>query len=56
MEDSKRSTANPSPANKIKRSKSKSKPMSKEKGREKEYKLGRRKKSTEKPEGRKKSV
>ena len=47
--------ANQSPANKIRRSKSKSRPMSKEKARE--YKLGRRRKSAEKSEGKgKKSV
>ena len=54
-DESKRSTANQSPANRIKRSKSKnSKPVSKEKIKEKEYRLGRRKKSTEKPEPRSK--
>ena len=44
-EEVKRSAAHQSPANRIKRSKSKSsKPVSKEKG--KEYRLGRRKKSS----------
>lgn len=46
-----------SPPNKIKRSKSKNKVMSKEKGKaDKEYKLGKRKKSVEKVEGRKRSL
>ena len=54
-EEAKRSVANQSPANKIRRSKSKSRPMSKEKARE--YKLGRRRKSAEKSENKgKKSV
>jgi hypothetical protein len=54
-DEAKRSIANQSPAARLRRSKSKSRPMSKEKGKgEKEYKLGRRKKSTEKPEARSK--
>lgn len=57
--DPPRKNAVASPANRIKRSKSKNKPYSKEKVKvEKEYKLGRRKKSTEKAANtpRKKSV